>query len=238
MLNENSNACVYIISHQRSANVKKMQDLIGAVTWVVGEGESEAYKAAGAIRVIEGGRLTPSRNAALEDAFKLGFPCIQLSDDLKKIKQVVFYEGGKKKDKPLEFTEAVSIMLSRLSMSPFKLAGIAPTFNSYFSNRETSIRHFVIGDFLVVLPSPLRFDEAMTLKEDYDFTIQHIHKYGGVLRNDDVLCNFEHYTNAGGAVSVRTTEEEQKNIQYLKQKWGSIIKDNAKRPNEILLNLK
>ena len=149
---------------------------------------------------------------------------MQLSDDLKKIKQVIFFNDGSKKDKELTFTHAVKLILQRLSLSPFKLGGIAPTFNSFFSNREVSHRHFIIGDFLVVKNSPERFDENMTLKEDYDFTLQHIKSYGGVIRNDDILCNFEHYTNSGGAVSIRTTDEEQKNILYLKNKWGDLIR--------------
>jgi hypothetical protein len=35
-------------------------------------------------------------------------------------------------------------------------------------------RHFVIGDFLVIdAPNtPVRFDETMTLKEDYDYCTQ------------------------------------------------------------------
>ena len=38
-----------------------------------------------------------------------------------------------------------------------------------------------------------------------------------------------------GAVDVRDDEEEQKNIQILKSKWGDKIKLNPKRKNEILI---
>lgn len=235
MLNEECDICIFIISHKRPDNVQKMQALVGPATWVVAESDVEAYKAAGAANVIVGGKLTPSRNKALQEAFKLGFPCLQLSDDLKKLKQVLFKED-KKETVPLTFEQFVKTMLNRLSKSPYKLAGIAPTFNAFFSNDEVKTKHFVIGDFILVKPSPLRFDEELTLKEDYDFTLQHISTYGGVVRCDDLLAEFQHYSNPGGAVDHRSNETEQRNIAYLKAKWGDAIRDNARRPNEILLN--
>jgi hypothetical protein len=44
-----------------------------------------------------------------------------------------------------------------------------------------------------------------------------------------------HRANPGGAVAVRTPEVEQEAIAYLRGKWGDWIKDNPRRPNEILL---
>ena len=35
----------------------------------------------------------------------------------------------------------------------------------------------------------------------------------------------------------KMSEEEQKNVAYLKEKWGDVIRDNPKRANEILLKL-
>ena len=235
MFNEKIGAHVYVISHRRPQNVSRVQTLVdGQLSWIVGD---EKDKADYGENAIIGGKLTPSRNLALIRAFKDGKPCIQISDDPKKFKQVLFMEDGSKQVRDISFVEAAKLMLDRLKDSPFKLAGIAPTANPYFSNRSISTRHFVIGDFICVMPSEIRFDQAMTLKEDYDFTLQHIRNHGGVIRNDDILCEFEHYKNAGGAVSIRNTAEEQKNISHLKQKWGRVIADNAKRPNEILLKI-
>ena len=47
-----------------------------------------------------------------------------------------------------------------------------------------------------------RFDCEMTLKEDYDFTAQHLHTYGQIARLNRVFVKAKHYTNAGGAAGT------------------------------------
>ena len=58
--------------------------------------------------------------------------------------------------------------------------------------RPVETQAFIIGDFIVVSPdSTLRFDEKMTLKEDYDFGAQHLQRYGVVCRvNRLFMCGF------------------------------------------------
>ena len=56
--------------------------------------------------------------------------------------------------------------------------------------------HFVIGDFMVVHPSSsIKFDEVLTLKEDYDFTASHLHRFGAICRANRLLLHAEHYVN-------------------------------------------
>ena len=72
---------------------------------------------------------------------------------------------------------------------------------------------FVIGDFMVIDPqSKPRFDEKMSLKEDYDFTAAHLKEYGVVARSNRVFCLAKHYVNSGGAVADRTGAREQYHI--------------------------
>ena len=67
-----------------------------------------------------------------------------------------------------------------------KLGGVYVTCNAgqCFSCEPVTSAHFILGDLLVVdaAHSPCRFDETMTLKEDYDFTAQHLHEHGTVCR--------------------------------------------------------
>ena len=88
---------------------------------------------------------------------------------------------------------------------------------------------------LFVKPCNLYFDESLTLKEDYDYTLQHLQAYGNCFRYQKYLFSFEHYKNKGGAVDYRTDGEEEKNIAYLRRKWKEKIKMNPKRKNEILI---
>jgi hypothetical protein len=125
----------------------------------------------------------------------------------------------------------------RLSLrgTPYKLAGVAPTSNPFYGSTTLKLRHFIVGDLMLAAPNPLRFDPAFALKEDYDYTCQHLARYGGVVRVDWILASFRHRTNKGGAVDVRTPELEQEAIVRLKEKWPDWIRDNPRRENEVLL---
>lgn len=222
-------AYLSVISSGRPHRVKPMAQLIGPATWYVSDGEFESYLG-NDCQPVESGGLCESRNAALGDAFEVGVPCIQLSDDLKRIRFAEGGEGG--------FKVAVERMRCQLTQSRFfKLAGVAPTDNDFYYDAKKPVSHlgFIVGDMIMVLPTDLRFDENMYLKEDYDYTLQHVTTYGGVVRCNDLLFSFTHRTNSGGAVEHRTADREQEAIGYLKDKWGSFVRDNPRRENEILL---
>ena len=102
---------------------------------------------------------------------------------------------------------------------------------------------FIVGDFMVIRHgSAPRFDERMRLKEDYDFTAQHLDAYGSVCRMNRLYVRARHYTNAGGAVDVRTAPLEQTTIAYLRDKWArrgypSLFRTHTTRANEVVMRL-
>jgi hypothetical protein len=121
-----------------------------------------------------------------------------------------------------------------------KLAGAAPTTNLFYFKPENrlSTSSFIVGDFMLIQPCPMRFDEELRLKEDYDYTLKHLARYNVVARCNDLFAYFTHRSNGGGAVEYRTAEREQEAIARLKQAWGARIADNPKRPNEVILRWK
>ncbi len=242
MRQRETNAYIAVISHQRPQNVPKLSALIGNATWYVGKGEKQIYQNHGAERVVEGGGLCESRNMALRDSWALGLPCVQLSDDLRQLKIArVQKESAREVSVNASFVEVVNHMLNRMKEADVRLAGIAPTANIFYFNPEKCVSKnlFIVGDFIIVDECDLFFDEKLRLKEDYDYTLQHLTKYGAVARCNDVLAHFLHRTNAGGACAVRTSALEKEMILYLKLKWGTDkIRDNGRRPDEILLRWK
>jgi hypothetical protein len=129
-------------------------------------------------------------------------------------------------------------MLNRLKDTPYKLGAVAPTSNRFFYTKPISTQVFCIASLCVVLPDDLRFDETIPLKEDYDFTLQHISRHGGVVRSNDLLAVYKHYRNKGGAVGYRNDKTERAAIAILQRKWGNAIRMNPRRENEILLKVK
>lgn len=224
---------VAIISARRPKNVPKMHAYTGdGVTWYVAQGDTGAYRAAGAVNIVEAGDLIAARNAALVAAFDAGVNCVQLSDDLGGI--CIVNEDKSTDDITLD--EAIGFLQKATEVMGVRLAGVAPVANTFYIDPAKPIRdrHFILGDFMLIAPSEPRFDEQLRLKEDYDFTAQHIQRYGGVARCDVVMAKFAHRSNSGGAVSYRTPELEQAAIDRLTSKWGDAIVPNPRRPNEIL----
>jgi hypothetical protein len=231
---------VSIISHARTQNVAAMESLVGPATWFVGKGEGAAYRQVGASAVVEAGGLCRSRNAGIDAAMKAKAVCVQLSDDLKKV-QVAWFCNERKKNvaSDITFPQAIERIWEGMQKTKAHLGGAAPTANPFYANTDKPIHPsaFIVGDCILVHDTTLRFNEEMTLKEDYDYTLRHLAAYGAVARRDDVMLTFLHRTNPGGAVEARTAQLEQDNIARLKADWGDMIADNPRRPNEILLKL-
>ena len=223
---------VYVISAGRYDNLPFSSKQKNNYIFCVKNGEKLLYEKAGCKNVFETGSLMQSRNAALDMAFKENKICIQLSDDLKKVTTNKNFQEKKQIDVDFAILELVNIFCK---VDGVYLMGIPPTSNDFYAKNKISKNTFCIGDMLFIKPNNLKFDTSLTLKEDYDYTLQHIQKYGNVFRYQKYLFEFEHYKNKGGAVDYRTEKEEQKNIMILRAKWGDKIRLNPKRKNEILI---
>ena len=222
---------VYVISAGRYDKLPFNEEQKKNYIFCVKNGEGKLYKDNGCLNVYETGNLMQSRNYALDHAFKNKKICVQLSDDIKKV--VVNKNFGE--PKKVELDLAIDEIVSKFNnVKGVKLLGVPPTDNFFFANKLVSVNTFCIGDMLFVKPSDIRFDTQLTLKEDYDFTLQHKQR-ANVIRYQKYLFTFEHYSNKGGAVDVRDDKEEQKNIMILKSKWGDKVRLNSKRKNEILI---
>lgn len=225
---------IAIISARRPNAVEKMKQFAPDAYWFVAIGDKNAYQQAGAVNVIESGALCESRNLALETAFQKNIPCVQLSDDLTKLQHI----DDELKLWDLTLNDAITAMAKITQSMGVKLAGVAPVANTFYYSKDKPVKtqHFIVGDMIYVEPSKPRFDTELHLKEDYDFTAQHIAIYGGVARCDFIFASFKHRTNAGGAVTYRTPEIEQNAIARLQEKWGSAIRLNKRRENEVLFD--
>jgi hypothetical protein len=222
---------VYVISANRYNDLPFDKEQKEKYIFCVKNGQKELYQQNGCKEVYNTGNLMDSRNFALEHAFSNNNICIQLSDDIKKVTTNKNFF----KKKIVKLDEAIEDIVSKfVKIKGVDLMGVPPTDNYFFANKLVLENKFCIGDMLFVKPNELRFDTQLSLKEDYDYTLQHIQK-GKVLRYQKYLFTFKHYSNKGGAVDIRNDKEEQKNIMILKSKWGDKIRLNPKRKNEILI---
>lgn len=224
-----------VISAGRPGNVAASTALAGPATWYVGHGQLGAYAAQGAPALVEGGGLCASRNAALADAWARGLPCLQLSDDLRGLRSM----PGRQR---IPFGQVVAALHDALLAAgppgrPARLAGVAPTDNAlnYAPSRRLATAAYILGDLVLVAPCDQWWDTNLRLKEDYDYTLQHLAAHGCVARCNWLLATFDHRTNAGGAVAYRTPAAERAAIAYLRAKWPGQLAPNPRRPGEVLL---
>lgn len=232
MFNEDLQVYIAVISHQRPMNVGKILNLLKLQpTFFVGKGEKRYYEMAGARNVIEAGGLCESRNLALR--LSLGTQCLQMSDDVTRFRAL----RGVNQVEEISFTKAVKELKEGMSKVGASLGGIAPTNNAFFAKTKINTKAFILGDFFISDDPTVGFDESLRLKEDYDFTLQHLKKRGVVCRCDWLMANFKHRTNSGGAVSYRTKALELESILRLKEKWGDLIGSNPRGETEIRLKL-
>jgi len=89
---------------------------------------------------------------------------------------------------------------------------------------------YIGGPFQAHLKSSkVRYDEELPLKEDYDITLQHIHKYGGCLRVNFAHYNVKQAEQEGGCATYRNVDKEKQQFFALQKKWG---KDVIKRDKQ------
>lgn len=232
-----------VISTGRAANARPYHQLIGDATWYVAPEDVPHYLANGAQGVRPTGSLVAARNRAMEDAFERGVPCLQLSDDMRAIvyadpKDDCTAEVHRYRRVRGTLAELVDDLVTTARQTDARLVGVAPTNSLTFYNhlRPVSLAGFVLGDCMWIDPNPLRFDHNLSLKEDYDYTAQHLQCYGVAARCNRWLLEFAHRSNAGGAVTRRTSALEQASIAYLQDKWGAdVMRRNARKPNEITM---
>jgi hypothetical protein len=231
----NKNCNVYVISAGRAEALPFSENEKKAFVFCVPKGQAAAYEQAGCPCVFETGSLIDSRNWALDNAFAQGKICVQLSDDLNWVKLNKNFGQSVK----LDLLKVLESLCNVFQKVPTLLMGVPPTNNSFYAQKLVSVNTFCVGDCFFVKPSSPRFDKNLTLKEDYDFTLQYIFtQQGGCFRYQKYVFDFKHQYNKGGVCDFRNKEKEQKNILYLMQKWGENIKINPKRENEILLKIK
>jgi hypothetical protein len=227
---------VAIISARRPGAVQDMAPHLGDMeaTWYVADGEAALYRDAGAANVVEAGPLCRARNLAIERAFEQGQDCLQLSDDCTGFQWAT--GTTRAETQPIALRAVARHLWRAADQVGAYLAGAMPTGNPFYAAPGRIQReHFIVGDTMLIRRgTPLRFDENLLLKEDYDYTAQHLYRHGRVARLGSLLAGYRHGSNPGGAVAYRDPHKEQAAISLLKAKWPLAIRDNPRRANEVL----
>lgn len=176
------------------------------------------------------GNVSRIRNYILDKEFEAGADCvIILDDDVRAIGQWVkgeknygYAEEILEADNFMEWAEKYSFLCEEWGLKEWGI-NVNPDPQGYRQYTPFSLTQFVGGPFQAFLNNPLRYDEKLPLKEDYDMTIQQCNEYRGVLRLNAWHYYAKQSVQAGGCASYRSEDRERQQFEALQKKWGSDI---------------
>lgn len=149
------------------------------------------------------------------------------------------WENKKKRlieaDEFLEFVEKSTIVADEWG-ARFWGVNINQDKQVYREYSPFSTTSFIGGPFQVIISgNPLRYDERIPLKEDYDYTLQNLLKYRKALRFNSYFYVVKQAKQSGGVASMRNFDKELSQLKLLQKKWGSrIVKfDNNDRSHNL-----
>lgn len=197
-----------------------------AVQMVVGESEATAYRRSGhqvcpcpdAIN----GNIARVRNWILDQNQDAG-GIVMLDDDVRYIARWV--QRTERRLTAAELEEFIERGFIMAEDAGAYLWGINMV-NDKGAYREYTPLSFVapvLGPFSAHRPSPVRYDERFSLKEDFDFSLQHLARYRRVLRFNAYFYLARHNQQVGGCAAYRTVARERAQFEALRAKWGADI---------------
>ena len=233
---------VYIPSYRRAGKVKTLS-VAPFAKLVVAESEAGEYSAlygAGSVVSVPDnvqGNIARVRNYIL-DSSEDDAVCM-MDDDLSsfgKFASCAEDHYGYERvrlcgDSLARFIERNTALCQELGLHLWG-ANIQAANRLYHKSEPFSLTKQVLGPFCVHVRSEVRYDEELPLKEDYDLFLQHLQRYGGVLR-----VNSAWYANAGskgavgGCAVTRDMQEEKREFLLLQRKWGSgvVMQDRSSK---------
>jgi TET-associated glycosyltransferase-like protein len=219
-----------VVSHRRPDNVTSMRNQIGLATWYVkDETDAALYQTRHLVnctaRLGHTASLPDQRNCALDDAFAHDLPCLLLDDDLQQCRWWSRDDQGVLKLSPCTFADTARYLVSTAQVLPdIRLFGAGSMTNGMYVGSAGAITlvGFFTGNVVLVMPNPLRYDPAFLVKEDYEYTLQHLSTYGCVARCNHVVPRFLWKVNAGGCQTYRGAGDEELWNRRLAAKWPGV----------------
>ena len=204
----------------------------------------ETNKGAEIIAVPSGvqGNLCRIRNYILDYCFnKEAYAVVIMDDDIN-----CFYKVGENDKHSLKFNKiagdefmfVVQTIANIADNVGAKMFGLNPNSSDGLSFRETqpfTFINYIGGPFQGFLNNTIRYDERLSLKEDYDMTLQHLLKYRRVVRCEFVRYLAKMHENKGGCAEMRDVDVENEQFNLLQRKWGKNIvrRDKSSKGHDI-----
>ncbi len=212
-------------SYKRAGSVEVIRWL-PEVALAVHSFEAEEYRAAYPdAEILEipdsrRGNMGKVRNWLLEKAMPEDKRLVMLDDD---VEYVGFHQTGEMRQMTVEqFRSLVEMGFTMAEDVGAYLWGVNLQVDPKFYREYGPVSFLlpILGTFSAHRPSPLRYDERLSLNEDYDYFLQHVQRYHRTLRLNKYHYRAGHLTDDGGCAAYRTLSEEFTQAGIMQRKWG------------------
>jgi hypothetical protein len=172
----------------------------------------------------------------ITEYYPLGTEILSLDDDISNLMQL-----NQKGDKLVPLRN-----LHKLIEDGFKICrkykyhiwGLSPVKNAFFMKNKVSTNlKFIIGNFYGFINRRIKVHSDF--KDDYELSLENAVRDGGVIRFNNVVATTKLGAKGGNDLTAeqRAKRKEHKDfIEFLKKKYPGLVRDNPKRPMEILLS--
>lgn len=219
-----------------SPSYKRPQDLrvpnyLPFVRVYVDRGEHRQYREgnprAVLVQMKDGvqGNVSRVRNYILRREFKAGADVVVIVDD--DLSSVSYWEGKERHrieaDAFHAFIERYTLLAKELGVKMWGV-NLNRDKQNYREYTPFSMTSPILGPFQCFLKGNSCFyDERLFLKEDYDMTIQQMHRYRKVLRLNKYFYECKQSEQPGGCATQRNMRVEREQFELLQGKWGDRI---------------
>lgn len=222
---------IYSASYGRAENgVAVIHELIPDVRYVVCESEEEAYLKIHdrVITVPDSDFGKIEKNNHVLD-LNPGGEVVLMDDDITSIG--VWESNNRRKlnrDEIVDFIDHGFLLCREWGLKMWGVNCVEDK-GSYREYSPFSTKAFVGGPFHAMIECGLRYDPAMSSKDDYDMNLQMMNEFRGALRFNMYFLECDMAGKPGGYSEGRTVKRELKLNQALRKKWGSeIIREDKK----------
>lgn len=165
------------------------------------------------------------------DHFSRGDKVIFLDDDIRSFFTV---KGGAPHTvKKEEFYSMIDEGFSLAKKERATAWGIYPVNNPFFMKDKLRRKSILIGTLMGITKTDLKFNESFCTKQDYEFCLHTIKKYGKCLRLDWYSANASHQTKGGCETVWKEKRIVRADTNRLLLMYPDLIKRNPSKPDEI-----
>lgn len=206
-------------------NICKTHKYLKEIIYVVSESQAESYDGVhDKIWVVPDsaqGNLSRVRNYILDNSEHENI--LLLDDDINWLGKWEYNSHKRlEEDEAYEMMEMGFLLAHDLEVKFWGLNCLTDK-ASYREYTPFGTRQYIGGPFQAHINNPLRYEEVIYLKEDYDMTIQILNKYRKNLRLNMFHYDCNQANLKGGCAEYRNKSREADHNKMLLKKWGSKI---------------